>query len=39
MCSERVELIPNVWRGANFVEAYTDMLLSLFVAGAVLCAC
>ena len=22
VCSERVETIPNVWRGANFVEAH-----------------
>ena len=37
MCSERVEIIPNVWCGANFVEADMSMMLSLFVAGAVLC--
>ena len=22
VCSERVEIIPNVWCGANFVEAH-----------------
>ena len=30
VCSERVEIIPNVWCGANFHA----MILSLFVAGA-----
>ena len=34
VCSERVEIIPNVWCGANFVEAH----MLLFVAGAGLCA-
>ena len=37
VCSERVEIIPNVWCGANFVEAH-EMILALFVAGAGLCA-
>ena len=33
-----VEIIPNVWCGANFVEADRhEMILPLFVAGAVLC--
>ena len=40
VCSERVEIIPNVWCGANFVQAANshEMILSLFVAGAGLCA-
>ena len=41
MCSERVEIIPNVWCGVNFVEIHMRfccMILSLFVAGAGLCA-
>ena len=32
VCSEWVEIIPNVWCGANFVKH--EMILSLFVAGA-----
>ena len=38
VCSERVEIIPNVWCGANFCVSSHEMILSLFVAGAVLCA-
>ena len=26
VCSERVEIIPNVWCGANFVEAHNDIV-------------
>ena len=36
VCSERVETIPNVWCGANCCYGSRDMILSLFVAGAVL---
>ena len=28
MCSERVEIIPNVWCGANFVEAHMDDIVT-----------
>ena len=37
VCSGRVEIIPNVWCGANLVEAHMRGY-SLFVAGAGLCA-